>query len=119
MTLLLAALFFLQGIPVGAGQGGAITGVLKGEDGRPLPYVRVAAVSPRETISDTSSASMAGLAETDERGRFSIEGIPQGRYYIAAGRVDFPTYYPGTQEIEAATILSVMPGTTISGIDFA
>jgi hypothetical protein len=61
---------------------------------------------------------MSGLAETDEQGRYSIQGIPQGRYYIAAGRVDFPTYYPGTQEMKAAVILSVAPGSTISGIDF-
>jgi hypothetical protein len=116
---LLAALFLFQGIPVGAGQSSTVSGALKDATGKPLAYVRIAAVTPPETIDDRSTAAMSGLAETDEQGRYSIEGLPQGRYYIAAGRVDFPTYYPGTQDLSAAKILSIMPGVTVSGIDFA
>src|SRR5688572_985116 len=114
MALFLAAFFFLQGIPLGGGQGGTVSGVLRGADGKPLAYVRVAAVAPPETINDRSSAAMSGIAETDEQGRYSIQGIPQGRYYIAAGRVDFPTYYPGTQDMTTARIMSVTPGSTLS-----
>ena len=61
---------------------------------------------------------MTRIAETDAQGRYLLDGIPQGRYYIAAGRVDQPTYYPGVREMGPATIVSVMPGITVSGIDF-
>jgi hypothetical protein len=118
-SLLLAALLFAQGIPVTAAQSGKIAGVLRGADGKPLAGVRVAAVIQPETLDDRTSGAMSGLAETDEAGHFLIEGIPQGRYYVAAGRVDFPTYFPGTLDMSKARIVTVMPSTTVAGIDFA
>jgi hypothetical protein len=48
-----------------------------------------------------------------------LENVPQGRYYITAGRVDYPTFFPGTQDINAGRIVLVKPGDVITGIDFA
>jgi hypothetical protein len=118
-ALFLAALLLLQGIPITAAQSGKVSGVLKAPDGSPLAGVRIAAVVQPETLEDRTSAAMSGLAETDDQGRFAIEGLPQGRYYIAAGRVDFPTYYPGTMEIARARIVTVMPGTAVTDIEFS
>jgi hypothetical protein len=118
-ALLAVVAFFAQGIPVLPNQGGTITGVLRSATGLPAAGVRVAAQSRPEALTDLATASSyAGLAETDNAGRFTLENIPPGRYYIVAGRVDAPTYYPGTVQPAAGTIVTVKPGETMAGIDF-
>lgn len=123
-TLLISALLFAQ-IPLRPAEGGTVTGVLKDSAGKPIAGVRVAAVTLPDAIKEGNAAAatatpaaMSSIAETDAQGRYTLESIPQGRYYIAAGRVDQPTYYPGTRDMPGATIVSVMPGTTVPGIDF-
>ena len=116
--ILLTSILLVQGIPVQ--QGGTVTGVLRDSQGVPLAGVRMAAVARGGAIEEAAAgAAMAGLAETDEQGRFAMENIPPGRYAIAAGRLDLQTYYPGTQSLADATILTVTPGTALSGINFA
>ena len=96
-----------------------MTGVLRDRQGKPLQGVRMAAVARGGPIEEAATgASMAGLAETDEQGRFTLENVPPGRYSIAAGRLDLQTYYPGTQSLADATILTVTPGATIPAINF-
>ena len=92
--ILLFLILALQGIPVQ--QGATVTGILRDSRGTPVGGVRVAAVARGDVIENAAGESMAGITETDTQGRFTLENIPPGRYYIAAGRVDFPTYYPGT-----------------------
>jgi len=119
LTLLFAGLFAGQGIVL-PNQGGTIGGVLRDSSGKPAVRVRVGAITQPERQGELAEASaMASIAETDEAGRYRLENIPPGKYYIAAGRVDFPTYYPGTQALGRATVLSVAPGTAVNGIDFA
>ena len=108
-------MILLQGIPVQ--QGGTVSGVLRDSKGMPVAGVRMAAVA-RGEMSDASAASMAGIAETDAQGRFTLENIPPGRYAIAAGRLDLQTYYPGTQAFAEATVLTIASGSTTSGINF-
>ena len=117
MSLLLALLLLVQGIPVQ--QGGTVTGTLRDATGRPLEGVRVAAVAKAGTPEEAlGAAAMAGLAQTDAQGRFTLENIPPGRYVIAAGRLDRQTYYPGTPRQEDATVVSISPGVAIPGINF-
>lgn len=117
VAILAFMIFLLQGIPVQ--QGGKVTGVLRDSFGVPRAGVRMAAVSRGATLEETAAGvSMAGLAQTDENGRFTLEDIPPGRYSIAAGRLDLQTYHPGTQRLSDATILTVTAGETISGINF-
>jgi hypothetical protein len=52
------------------------------------------------------------------KGASTLENIPQGRYSIAAGRLDLQTYYPGTQNLAVAEVLTIAAGTTLSGINF-
>jgi hypothetical protein len=123
IALLLSAVLAVpgvQGIPAQAQQAGTILGVLKDRDGNPLPGVRMAAIAPPESLIDAlTSASMSSIAETDEAGRYKLENIPPGKYYIAAGRLDLQTYYPGTPDITAAKEVAVTAGSTTPGIDFA
>src|SRR5688572_416644 len=118
-TLLFSLYLLLQGIPVQ--QGGSVRGVLRDSQGMPLAGVRMAAVARGAALDEIAvgGAAMAGLTETDEQGRFTLEDIPAGRYSIAAGRLDLQTYFPGTQSLAEATILTVKAGETLTGINFA
>jgi hypothetical protein len=119
-SLLLSLLIALQGIPLQSQQTGTISGVLKDTAGKPIAGIRMAAVAKPEAINDTSSGSaMASIAETDSEGRYTLENIPPGRYFVAAGRVDMQTYFPGTQKMATAKEVAIVPGTKIGGIDFA
>jgi len=62
---------------------------------------------------------MASIVQTDTAGHFRLERIPPGRYYITAGLVEFPTYYPGVKAIADAKVVVVAGGAYLSGIDFS
>jgi len=96
---------------------GTVTGALHTSLGKPAAGVRVTALVPPASSDEAFSAtSMVSLGETDPEGQYRLEGIPPGRYY--AGRVDFPTYYPGSNNLTGGTIITVPPSTTVSGMDF-
>src|SRR5262245_1897638 len=109
-------LLLLQGIPALPNQTGTVSGVLRAADGKPAAGVRVSAMARPDNPQDALGASsMAGISETDEAGRFQLENIPPGRYYIVAGRLDLPTYFPGTLDMAAATIVRITPGANLPG----
>jgi hypothetical protein len=81
--------------------------------------VRVSALAQPEAVTELREASsLAGIAETDASGRFRLENIPPGRYYIVAGRIDLPTYYPGVVNANDARVIQVTADLTVPGIDF-
>src|SRR5215831_20621128 len=49
---------------------------------------------------------------------YQLDNLPPGRYYIGAGLIDLPTYYPGTASKTDATVVSVAPGEKVKGINF-
>jgi hypothetical protein len=117
--LLAVSALFTQAVPVLPNQGGTVSGVLRSVSGTPAAGVRVMALAQPEALKDLAAASsFAGLGETDATGRYRLENIPPGRYYIIAGRVDAPTFYPGTLQANSGTILTVAAGSMLSGIDF-
>jgi hypothetical protein len=119
IALLLQLFLFLQGIPLPPAATGVVMGELKTEGGKPAAGVRVAAMAKPNSTSDISAvSSFAALTETDAFGHFKLENIPPGPYYIVAGRVDFPTYYPGATSISSGKLVSVSSEKTVSGIDF-
>jgi len=76
-------------------------------------------VRPDSLQDAVSVASFASLTETDEQGRFRLENISPGHYYIVAGRVDLPTYFPGKIEMKDGTDVLMTAGVALTGIDFA
>jgi hypothetical protein len=120
LTVLLAiSALFVQGVGLAPNQGGAVTGVIRNATGAPAVGVRVMALARPENLKDLATASsFAGLGETDATGRYRLENIPPGRYYIIAGRVDAPTFYPGTVESSAGTVVTVAQAAILSGMDF-
>jgi hypothetical protein len=100
-------------------QDGSVTGILRTTTGRPASGIRVTAMVPPQSPSDVlNSIAMASVTETDADGRYRLERIPPGRYYITAGRVDFPTYYPGAVELSGGHLVLVTAGGIVSAIDF-
>jgi hypothetical protein len=97
---------------------GVVTGKVLSPDGQPASGVRVYAIPVGDAIEGARAATvLEGQAQTNPSGIYRLEIAP-GRYYIAAGSVDLPTYFPGTTDLAAARILSVAAGVTISDIDF-
>jgi hypothetical protein len=104
-------------VPAAQAQVGTVTGQLLNDRGLPAAGVRVAAMPvPRE--GDTNAPTLAGLTLTDSNGRYTIETLEPGTYYVTAGRVDSPSYYPGVGAVSAAKSILVAAGAIISGIDF-
>jgi hypothetical protein len=118
-SLLLYLTLLLQGIPLQPNQTGTISGVLRNADGKPAANVRVAAVPQTESSEAVAGGpTLSSIAETDEQGRYKLENVPPGRYYVTAGRLDLPTYYPGSQSMALGQAVGITPGATIQGIDF-
>lgn len=113
MSILALPIFLLlQGLPI---QTGTVSGVLRDSLGKPAPGIRIS-VTARSSDSDVPP--LEGIATTDQDGRFILEGIRPGRYVVAAGWVDLPTYYPGTQNVTEASILTIESGVKVVAIDF-
>ena len=117
--LLAAHALLAQDTPVLINQNGTVAGVLRDASGAPAVGVRVSAMARPDEVKDLLAASSFGaLAETDSAGRFRLENVPPGRYYIVAGRVDAPTYYPGTVQASEGKIVQITPGLAVEGINF-
>jgi hypothetical protein len=98
-------------------EAGTITGQIRSADGQPAAGVRVSAMN----VSDSSpgaSIILDSIAETDDSGRYLLSGVSPGRYYIVAGAIDNPTFYPGTNTIAGARILTIAPDSRIASMDF-
>jgi hypothetical protein len=100
-------------------QGGVISGRIVSVDGSPAAQKRVVAQAVLERADVALGASMlAGLTQTDNDGRFRLENIPPGRYYIVLDPLDVPSYYPGVTKPDRATIVTVSDASVIEGMDF-
>jgi hypothetical protein len=99
---------------------GTIAGTLTGQDGKPLAGVRVAAMVVPDTVSTSDDTLVfVNLARTDDQGRYRLEDVPPGRYFITAGFVNVPTYYPGVTARSDATVVVIRAGANLPGIDFS
>jgi hypothetical protein len=117
----LALLLFMSLMPGGAlAEGGVVTGTLRSTDGSPAARVRVGVMSVPEPGRGVKGAgTLVSQVETDDAGRFRVEDVPPGRYYIVAGRLQTPTFYPGVREFGSAKTIEVVAKGTVRDIDFA
>jgi hypothetical protein len=109
--LFLALMLFTQG---GLQPGtGIVTGSIRTAEGRPAAGMRVAAIA----IDDPDGNNLLSLAQTDASGRYTLSNIPEGSYYIVAGRVTRLTFYPSGSEAASAQKISVEPARIVSSIN--
>src|SRR5262245_52631911 len=78
-------------------QTGTVTGLLLRTDGTPAVGVRIGVTPvPDPKNPGATGADFLSLAQTDASGNYRLEEILPGKYYIQAGLLDLPNYYPGT-----------------------
>jgi hypothetical protein len=120
-VLLSIALFFLMEPTAVQSRTGSVEGRLLLKEGSPASGVRVSAVvaTDAKQVEEFSGSTIVTSAITDGSGHYSLEEVPPGRYYITAGLIEFPTYYPGVRDARDGQVISVAPGSMASGIDFA
>lgn len=95
-----------------AGQA-VLEGTLKDASGAPRTGVRVAAIASL----DGGAELLMNSSSTNEKGSYRLE-VPAGSYHITGGRLECPTYYPGTPDKTLATPIEVPRGASKSGLDF-
>jgi Carboxypeptidase regulatory-like domain len=114
--LLLVFLFLPQRPLVGSG---AIAGEIRLPDGTPAAGVRVSAMAvPAAGAAANGITVLDRITETDPSGRYRLESVPPGEYYILAGAIDAPTYYPGASDLSRARTITVTSGSNSEGMDF-
>jgi hypothetical protein len=67
----------------------------------------------------TATPALVGFAQTDSSGRYRIENLEPRRYYILAGILEAPSYYPGTADRAQATAISVVAGAVMDSLGFS
>ena len=125
--LLIACLLFQVAAPAPR-DGGTLSGQIRSADGRPLSGISVMIVAGelrdgRPNLVPLGISIPGTLAQTDVAGRYHLENIPPGRYYIVArpsssANGDAATLYPGVIRLENAGKVEIRPDSKIDTIDF-
>ena len=88
-------------------------------DGSPAAKVEVAAIELEQYGNvNPATAILASIGQTDAQGRYRLEKVPPGRYFITAGFADSPSYFPGVKTRQEARSVAVTANQVVSGIDF-
>jgi len=100
-------------------EGGAVAGTLRGTDGTPAARVRVGVMAiPEAGRGVRGAGTLVSQGQTDDHGRFQLVEVPPGRYYIVAGNLKAPTFYPGVLKIDTAKTIEVRAKSTVDNINF-
>jgi hypothetical protein len=124
----------ITGLQVALKKAGVIAGRIVDAGGEPLAEVSVTALRRVETADPSGIEMPLGQAQTNDLGEFRIAGLAEGDYVLmAAPRPPAPfgqaspaggtalasTYYAGTTDREAARVVAVASGQTVSGLQFS
>ena len=93
--------------------GGTISGEIRRADGTPATDVQVG-VAALPLTSTNGITVLNRVAMTDQLGRYRLEDVAAGEYYVVAGSFKSLTYYPGTLTLTNARSVAVSPGVTIN-----
>lgn len=110
LLCLLSLLLVQQPVPT---EFATISGQLRDNKGAPTPGLRVFAM-PAD-----GDDTLISITQADTAGRYRLEGLPAGRYVIAAGALDSPVYFPGVATRNKGQVLTVAAGQAITNLDFA
>lgn len=100
-------------------EGGGVAGTLSGTDGKPAARVRVGVMAiPEAGRGVRGAGTLVSQGQTDDHGRFQLAEVPPGRYYIVAGNLKAPTFYPGVLKIDTAKAIEVRAKSTVGNINF-
>jgi hypothetical protein len=104
----------LAGATLLAGQqsDATISGRVVTRQGAPAAGIRVAAAVSEGTSTETTE--LVSIAKTDSEGRYVLERVPPGRYYVMAGPANSPTFLPGTTVKSQATVTAVAAASSIA-----
>lgn len=109
-------------------RGGAITGIVLGDDGDPLPDVSVEALFPRRLGKRTLYSSVR--TKSDDRGIYRLARLPAGQCFVRAdaqtperaAEASFgplpPVFYPNVLALKDAGKIEVKSGAEVRNIDF-
>lgn len=102
---------------------GSLSGTVVDEFGDPMERVRVRAWR-RSATTATPARQTGAAATTDDRGQFRLFHLPPGQYVVEAvgtnpqtsGTPPGPVYYPGTNIIGLASLVSLEGGQAVSNL---
>ena len=127
IAFVLALGVLLQGAPPArpaVARTAVVSGQVQSPAGAAAQAVRVSAIpAPPPGIrgSDGSqyydNPAPVSMTLTDEQGRYKLERIPAGRYYIVAGFLGQATFYPQTTDAEKAEVVTIAADTTTNDIN--
>jgi hypothetical protein len=104
-----------------------LTGQIQTLEGGPAAAVRVSAMPvptgnaiPADGPNYFNATPAVSTALSDNQGRYRLANVPPGRYYILAGLINEPTFYPASKNTnaEGATIVTVAPGAAMDNLNF-
>jgi hypothetical protein len=99
---------------------GAVTGRILSIEGVPAAGIPVNAITAEQSSQPADrDRGVSYSAKTSSSGHYRLDGIPEDDYYVTAGLIGLPTYYPGVSQTMAATIVSIRAGETATNTDFA
>jgi len=100
--------------------GGSISGTVRFSRGEPVAGVRVMAMMVPRPGRGGGQSVLVSLTESDKDGHYHLDDIPNGQYFIAAGPVDSPVFYPGTgARTDARVVAITADARALSGIDIS
>jgi hypothetical protein len=105
-------------------RGATISGTVSFDDGTPAAGVSIQAfvlatsTTGTQASGSTQQQSIAGFAQTDDRGQFRVSGLADGTYVVsAAPHSIFPIYYGNSIERSKAKKFDVHAGDEVPGTD--
>ena len=99
---------------------GAISGRIYDAHGEPAVNIPVTALK-YAYLDGQKTLTAIRQDHTDDRGEYRLFGLAPGTHYISAtasAEVNWPSYYPGTADVHAASTVELPAGGDIGGVDF-